>query len=165
MPDFTRAVVSIPGQERKARTPFGANVVIHATSAETGGAFGMWETFTPPGQGPAPHTHTRETEVFRVVRGTYLFHCGTDEFVAAPGTVVTLPPHVRHGWRNIGDETGQMFAIVTPGGCEQLFLDIEATRATTPEEIAVIEARLGIFNDLTEALGLTPNGASTISTG
>jgi hypothetical protein len=94
--------------------------------------------------------------VFRVIRGTYLFRCGDDEFTATPGTVVTLPPHVRHRWRNIGDEPGQMFAIVTPGGCEGLFLDIAQSGADTPEKIAVIEARLGILNDLTAALGLNP---------
>ncbi|WP_037380964.1 cupin domain-containing protein [Sinorhizobium americanum] len=154
MPDFERAVVSMPGNERIARTPFGAQVVIHATAAETGGAFGMWETFTPPGQGPAPHTHTRETEVFRVIRGMYRFQCGGEEFDAPPGTVVVLPPHVRHSWRNIGDEPGQMLGIVTPGGCEQLFIDIETSCADTPEKIAEIEARLGIINDAVLALRL-----------
>jgi hypothetical protein len=38
----------------------------------------MWETFTPPGKGPHDHTHTRETEIFRVIRGTYRFRCGDD---------------------------------------------------------------------------------------
>ena len=76
MADFTKAVVSMPGKERFARAPFGGRVIIHATAEETGGAFGMWETFTPPGQGPAPHTHTRETEMFRVISGIYRFRCG-----------------------------------------------------------------------------------------
>ncbi|WP_099558732.1 cupin domain-containing protein [Hartmannibacter diazotrophicus] len=149
---FDRALVSVPGGERVAQTPFGARIVIHATASETGGALGMWETFTPPGHGPAPHTHTRETEVFRVIRGTYRFTCGEDVFDASPGTVVVLPPFVQHAWVNIGNEPGQMFATVTPGGCEQLFLDIAASGATTPEEIAVIEARLGIINEATMAL-------------
>jgi oxalate decarboxylase/phosphoglucose isomerase-like protein (cupin superfamily) len=115
----------------------------------------MWETFTPPGHGPAPHTHTRETEFFRVIRGLYRFQCGDEAFDAPVGTVVVLPPHVPHSWRNIGEEPGQMFGTVTPGGCEQMFLDIEAFGADTPEKIAVIEARLGIINDITLALGLT----------
>ncbi|ABC91394.1 hypothetical protein RHE_CH02622 [Rhizobium etli CFN 42] len=37
------------GGERIAKTPFGARVVIHATAVETGGAFDLWETFTPQG--------------------------------------------------------------------------------------------------------------------
>lgn len=114
----------------------------------------MWETFTPPGQGPEPHTHTRETEVFRVIRGLFRFRCGDEEFDAPPGTVVVLAPHVRHSWRNIGDEPGQLFAMVTPGGFEQLFIDIEASCADTPEKIAEIEARMGIINDAVLALRL-----------
>jgi len=47
-----------------------------------------------------------------------------------------------------------MFGTVTPGGCEQLFIDIEALNADAPEKIAVIEARLGIINDVTLALNL-----------
>lgn len=154
MAGFNRAVVSQPGQERVAKTPFGARIVIHATAEETGGAFGMWETFTPPGHGPAPHTHTRETEVFRVITGHYRFCCGEEEFDAPPGTVVVLPPNVRHSWRNISDQPGQMFATVTPGGCERLFIEIERTGADTPEKIAVIEASLGIINDETEKTAL-----------
>jgi hypothetical protein len=52
-----------------------------------------------------------------------------------------------------------MFAIVTPGGCERLFIDIEATGARTPEEIAVIERRLGIINEATQVLGSGPVSA------
>ena len=114
----------------------------------------MWETFTPPGQGPAPHTHTRETEVFRIIRGLYRFRCGEDEFDAAPGTVVTLPPFVQHSWVNIGADAGQMFAIVSPGGCEGLFIDIERSGAKTASEIAVFESRYGIINEATRRLGL-----------
>lgn len=154
MSEFTRAVASLPGQERKARTPFGAVIHIHATAAETDGAIGMWDTFTPPGQGPALHTHTRETEVFRIIHGTYLFRCGDEEFVAEPGAVVVLPPHVQHGWRNISDEPGQMFGMVTPAGCEGMFNEIEESGADTPEKIARIEARYGIRNEMTAALGL-----------
>jgi mannose-6-phosphate isomerase-like protein (cupin superfamily) len=152
MVTFEKAVISSPDGKRTARTPFGAPITIHATAKETGGALGMWETFTPPGEGPAPHTHTRETEVFRVVKGLYRVRCGDEEFDAPPGTVVTLPPFVPHSWRNISQEVGQMFAIVTPGGLEQLFMDIEQENARTSAEIAVIERRMGIVNDATKAL-------------
>jgi quercetin dioxygenase-like cupin family protein len=157
---FVRSVVAFPGAERVARTPFGARIVIHAMAAETGGAFGMWETFTPPGQGPAPHTHTRETEAFHVICGTYRFWCGDDQFDAPPGTVVVLPPNVRHAWKNISDEPGRMLGIVTPGGCEHMFIDIESSGADTPRRIAAIEARYGIENEETVDLakGTEPAG-------
>ncbi|MBP2235315.1 oxalate decarboxylase/phosphoglucose isomerase-like protein (cupin superfamily) [Sinorhizobium kostiense] len=89
-----------------------------------------------------------------MIRGLYRFRCGDEEFDAPPGTVVVLPPHVRHSWRNIGDEPGQLFAMVTPGGFEQLFVDIETSCADTREKIAEIEARMGIINDAVLALRL-----------
>ena len=152
MPVFDKAVASIAGKERFARSPFGGRVIIHATAAETGGTFGMWETFVPPGQGPAPHTHTRETEVFRVIRGTFRVTCGDQEFEAAEGSVITLPPHVEHSWRNVGDVPGQMFGIATPAGFEQMFIQIDATNAKTEAEIARIETSFGIINAATKAL-------------
>ncbi|WP_237361696.1 cupin domain-containing protein [Rhizobium gallicum] len=154
--NFTRAQVSIPGNERVAMTPFGARMFIHALRTETGGAFGIWDTFTAPGEGPAPHTHTRETEMFRVVQSTYRFWCGGEEFDAPPGTIVVLPPHVEHAWRNIGSELGQMLGIATPGGCEGMFRDIAALGlGATSMDIAAVEARYGIINDETKALAIT----------
>lgn len=75
------------------------------------------------------------------------------EFDAPLDMVVTLPPIVPPSWRNISDEPGRMFAIVTPGGREQLYIDIVATGAKTAEATAVIERPLGIINEATEALG------------
>ena len=155
MVQFTKAIVSKPGQERIAPAPFGGHVVIHATAEETGGAVGMWETFTPPGKGPHNHTRTRETEIFRVIRGHYRFRCGDDEFDGYPGAVVVMPPNIPHSFRNVGDEPGQMLVTVTPGGFEQMFFEIGKTGASTIEAIATIEAKFGIINAQTTALGLT----------
>lgn len=152
MTDFVKPVVSMPGSERIARAPMGARVIIHATAEQTAGAFGIWETLVPPGKGPEPHSHDRETECFRVLTGVFRFRCGDEEFIAHPGTTVVLPPHVEHAWVNISDEPGRIFAFVTPGGFEHLFMDIEATGADTPAKIAVLEARYGVSNAETAKL-------------
>jgi mannose-6-phosphate isomerase-like protein (cupin superfamily) len=153
--DFRRAHVSRPDGQRLVKSSFGEPLVIHATAADTGGAFGIWEASVAPGAGPLPHAHTRETEVFRVLEGTFRFWCGDETFEGGPGTTVTLPPHVPHYWRNIGDQPGRMIGIVTPGGFEQFFIEIDRTGARMPAELAVIEARLGIINEATEALAAT----------
>lgn len=153
MPAFTRAVVSIPGKQRFGLTPFLAPIVVHSAAAETGGSFGAWDTITPPGKGPAGHMHTRESELFRVIESTYHFICGDDEFDAPPGTFVALPPHVPHKWWNIGDGQGLMMGMAAPGGCERMFLDIAAQGSSNQSDIARIEARIGIVNDETKALG------------
>lgn len=163
MPVFDRAVVSIPGSQRYGQTPFGAPMVIHATADETSGSLGGWDTITPSGRGPAGHMHTREVELFLVLESTYHFICGEDEFDAPSGTVVVLPPHVPHKWWNIGTTTGRMLGIVTPAGCERLFLDIVAEKPANQADIARIEHRLGIANDDTQALGLTHYSTPTMA--
>jgi quercetin dioxygenase-like cupin family protein len=149
---FNRAVVSLPDGPKRGRAPHGSPILVHATAEQTGGAFGMWETFVPPGKGPTSHTHTRETEVFRVISGTFRFWCGDDVFEAPAGTVVTLPPHIPHSWINIGDSMGQVMAIVSPAGCEQLFIEIAKLDHPTPRDVALIEKRLGIYNEETQKL-------------
>jgi quercetin dioxygenase-like cupin family protein len=149
---FDRAVVSLPGKERVYRNSHGGQIFIHATAEETGGAIGMWEAFSPPGTGPHRHTHTRETEVFRVVEGYYRFWCGNDIIEGGAGLTVTLPPLVPHSWRNISDRMGRMFAVVTPGGFEHLFVEIARTGADTPAKVLAIETTLGIVDSELEEL-------------
>lgn len=142
---FKKPVASLPGQERIARHPHGGRVFIHATAEETAGAFGAWETFSAPGTGPTSHTHTRETEMFRVIVGTYRFWCG-DEVIDAPeGSTVVLPPHVPHRWKNISDMPGRMMGIVTPGGFERFFDELERSGADTPEKILAIQEQFGLI--------------------
>jgi quercetin dioxygenase-like cupin family protein len=149
---FVRAVVSLSSSPKLGRGPTGAPILIHATGEQTNGAFGMWENFVPPGKGPDAHTHSRETEVFRVIAGTFRFNCGDQTFEAPPGSVVTLPPHVEHVWTNIGDTMGQMMAIVSPAGFEQFFIEIAKLSNPTPRDIALIERRLGVESEETRRL-------------
>jgi mannose-6-phosphate isomerase-like protein (cupin superfamily) len=141
---FNRAVASLPGRERIARHPHGGQVFIHATAEDTGGAYGIWETFSAPGTGPSRHMHTRETEVFRVIEGHYRFWCG-DEMIDAPvGSVIVLPPLVPHHWRNVSDITGRMMGFVTPGGFEHFFIELERVGADGPAAILPVQQRFGL---------------------
>jgi hypothetical protein len=62
---------------------------------------------------------------------------------------VTLPPHVKHNWRNIGDTPGRLFNNVTPGRFEHLFVAVAESSASTHEKIARIEPGLGIVGAAT----------------
>ena len=141
---FDRALVSFSDSPQNGRAPHGSPVLVHVTAAQTDGTIGIWENFVAPGKGPTPHTHTRETEVFRVIEGTFRFWCGEDSFEGGAGTVVTLPPNVPHHWVNIGETTGRMMGFVSPGGAERLFLELAAIVNPTPEDIARVEQSLGI---------------------
>lgn len=145
MSTFQRAVASLPGQERIARHPHGGAIFIHATAAETDGAFGIWETFSAPGTGPTRHTHLRETEIFRVIAGTHRFWCGPDEFDAPAGSTIVLPPGIPHRWQNVSDGEGRMMGIVTPGGFEGFFMELERAGARDVEQILAIQERYGVI--------------------
>jgi mannose-6-phosphate isomerase-like protein (cupin superfamily) len=143
---FPRAVVSFPDIARRIPNGRGGYGILHATADETAGAFGAWEGFPAPGAGPTWHTHTRETETFRVLAGTFGYWCGDDYFEGGTGTVISLPPHVPHRWQNVGDTPGHVFGIVAPGGFERYFLEIERRNATTAEAMLAIETELGIID-------------------
>lgn len=63
-----------------------------------------------PGQRTCWHRHQRQTDQFRVLRGTVRFGM-FEEFkphqyhvLAKPDWMVTIPPGTWHGYENIGDE-------------------------------------------------------------
>ena len=61
--------------------------------------------------------HSHETaEVFIIHSGTWAFYLGPDcedgEVVLGPGDTVSIPTHVFRGFKNVGDGTGYMFAVL-----------------------------------------------------
>lgn len=138
---FDRAITSIPGRERVFRI-FGTPTTLHVSAADSNGALGMWEAVVPPGHGVDFHTHTREDEMFYVLRGEFGFWCGADAFVLGPGGSITLPRQVRHAWRNVGGSEGQLLTVVTPGGFEGFFLEIERLGLTPADGAALAAAEL-----------------------
>ena len=120
-------------------------LIVHLTANDTDGRLGMWETFPPAGAGPRAHTHTRETEFFHVVAGTFRVWCGDEEYTAGPSTAVALPPGIRHRWQNIGDGPGHLLAFVAPGGFEAFILEQARMRSPAPAELQALEERFGIL--------------------
>ena len=144
---FDKPVLSLPGRQRISDNGRGGRGVIHLTAEETGGAIGMWEAHPAPGTGPGWHTHTRETETFCILAGTFRFWVGEDTCDAGPGGVVALPPHIPHQWKNVGDTPGHGIGISTPGGFERFFIELARKGGMmTPEEIAALNAELGVVD-------------------
>lgn len=121
-----------------------------ATSAETGGAYVLIDSIIPPGGGPPPHIHTRETEVFVVIEGSIT--C-TEEGVSrtlGPGETITLLPRKPHTFRNNTDKPARMLVICLPAAIEKMFVEagtpVDApyiappARPPTPAEIELLTA-------------------------
>jgi quercetin dioxygenase-like cupin family protein len=80
----------------------------------TGGALTSIETVNAPGFGPPLHRH-RETEVFYVLEGRYLFEVDGRQFIAETGDVVTAPGGSAHTFVNITDAPARQFIQILPG--------------------------------------------------
>jgi quercetin dioxygenase-like cupin family protein len=93
---------------------------------ETGGEVLYVETWVDPGGGVTPHVHPALEERFHILAGNPTFLAGRKwKRVSAGGTVV-VPPGVRHGYRNDGDEQVHFICEARPPSTLQEFLE-EAT--------------------------------------
>ena len=99
------------------------DVKVKVTSAQTGGRLSPLEIDVTPGFGNNAHAHGGEDEAFYIASGDFRFINGAGTFDAGAGAFVYVPRGTRHGFRNIGSETGKLMVFYTPAGAEQFFLD------------------------------------------
>ncbi|HEY9523409.1 MAG TPA: cupin domain-containing protein [Thermopolyspora sp.] len=72
------------------------------------------------GEAPPFHMHTREDEVFLLIKGSALVWSGDQEYELGEGGIVFLPRNVPHGYRITSDEA-DLLMIATPSGIEDMF--------------------------------------------
>ena len=92
-----------------------------ASAAETGGAYSLFETCTPPQGGTPPHLQSYEDEAFFVLSGTYAFQVGDDVAELGPGGYAFVPRDTVHAYTNSGEVDARMLILVTPGGIHENF--------------------------------------------
>jgi len=89
-----------------------------------GGRFTIIETKNAPGFGPPLHRH-RETEVFRVMEGRYLYEVNGQRFEAAEGDLVSVPGGAAHAFLNIAENPARQLVIMEPGmDAEKFFVHL-----------------------------------------
>lgn len=95
-----------------------------ATSASTGGLFGVYRwTMPPSASGAAPHFHRTIAESFFVLVGTVKIFDGRAWLDAAPGDFVHVPPGGVHGFRNDADAVAQMLIHFAPGAPREAYFE------------------------------------------
>jgi mannose-6-phosphate isomerase-like protein (cupin superfamily) len=96
--------------------------VFKADGLETGDRYCVSEwSVAPGGQGPGPHRHDSNEELFLVTEGTMAFRVG-DEWIDAPaGTFIRIPADVTHDFENRTAEPASVFNVFIPGGFEAGF--------------------------------------------
>ena len=147
----------------------GRPIYQHVKAGDLPSEIGLFEEILPAKSlGAPPHTHTNEDEIFIVLEGEVHFLNGTDEVIAGPGTVASLPRNNQHGFWNPYDEPAQLLVLVAPGHFQEFFGAVEKAvteaKASTPQEIGAIigqeAAKRGVMIDMSalppSALALLP---------
>jgi mannose-6-phosphate isomerase-like protein (cupin superfamily) len=133
----SRVTISLPGEGDSLDA--GGGLLCKVPAAATGGAYSVLELVLPPGGGTPRHVHHREDELLAVVEGELEVVDDTGTRIALPGSVVRLPRHAVHAFRNAGDEPCRLVITAIPGGLEKFFEVVSliaASGTATPERLA-----------------------------
>lgn len=100
---------------------FGSAIRFMLTAEHTAGTLTLGLASVPPGDGPPPHLHEAEDELFIILEGRYSFLADGAWTEAGPGAVVYLPRGCVHTFRNAGDTTARHWVLTTPSGFESFY--------------------------------------------
>jgi mannose-6-phosphate isomerase-like protein (cupin superfamily) len=142
----------------------GERVVFRKTSAETGGAAVVVETFLRPyATGARTHLHPAQEERFEVLKGSVGFQVGRRQLVAGPGHRLTVPAGTRHRVWNAGDEDAQVLSEIRPAlRFEQLVAALQTLGSGRPDLVRL--ARVGRAYPDTIRFSLSPLRVLTAGT-
>lgn len=96
-------------------------VTFKAIAEDTGGAYSLFETLTPVGQGAPPHRQRFEDEAFFVLDGVYTFLVGDQHVELTAGGYAFVPRETVHAYTNSGTTPARMLILVSPGGIHEQF--------------------------------------------
>lgn len=83
----------------------------------------------PHTRGPPQHRHGRHDEGFYVLSGTVRFTVGDEDYDAATGTLVMVPPGTPHTFANLTDQPAVILSTFTPDLYVQYFRDLQEVLA------------------------------------
>jgi len=69
--------------------------------------------YLEPGMQVNPHSHPFEQVVY-IVKGQMRFHIGDDVVEGGPGSLIRIPPDIKHYGEPIGDETVWNLDVFSP---------------------------------------------------
>lgn len=107
-------------QQQKLEWLDGGIFSVLLDGAATDGQLTVGRFSVAEGEAPPYHMHTREDEVFLLVKGEALVWAADKQMELSEGGIVFLPRNVPHGYR-IVSETADLLMICTPAGIEGMF--------------------------------------------
>jgi quercetin dioxygenase-like cupin family protein len=125
---LTLPILRQPGDRETLTWLGGAQVQILMDTAATAGRMSVLTIAADEGYTAAAHVHSREDELFYVLRGAMTAWVGDRRLEVATGASVLLPRGVGHRYRVDADGT-ELLNVCTPGGLDGFFREIAAELA------------------------------------
>ena len=108
------------GQQQTLEWLDGGTFSVLLDGAATDGQLTVGRFRVTKGEAPPFHMHTREDEIFLLIKGSALVWSGDRQYELGEGGIVFLPKNVPHGYRITSDEA-DLLMIATPSGIEGMF--------------------------------------------
>jgi len=109
-----------PGEGNRVRA-FGNEIEFMLSGEQTADSLTVGLASVPVGNGPPPHVHHSEDELFLILEGEYRIYLNGNWTTVGPGTVVYLPRGSVHTFQVAGDKPGRHWTLQTPSGFERYF--------------------------------------------
>ncbi|WP_299122076.1 cupin domain-containing protein [uncultured Winogradskyella sp.] len=105
-----------------------------------------WVDNVEPGVGIPPHTHTKEDEIFRVIKGKIEIMVDGKTTTLEAGDMAYAPKDIPHSWKVVGTEKAKMITSAFPAGIELMFKKLADLPAGPPDfkKVAEICSEYGI---------------------
>ncbi|WP_276166610.1 cupin domain-containing protein [Zobellia alginiliquefaciens] len=123
------------------------DIQTHKLAGEgTGNQITEWVSNVDPGVGIPPHIHTKEDEIFRVIKGQVEIMVDGETTVLEEGDVAYAPKNIPHAWTVVGTEKAEMITSAFPAGIEIMFGELAELPEGPPDfdKVAAICANHGI---------------------
>lgn len=114
--------------------------------SETNNQIVEWVDNVEPGTGIPPHVHTKEDEIFRVIKGQVEIMVDGKTTILNSGDTAFAPKNLPHSWKVVGTEKAKMITSAFPAGIELMFRKLADLPAGPPDFVKVTEVcgRYGI---------------------
>lgn len=101
--------------------------------SDTGNQIVEWVNNVEPGVGIPPHIHTKEDEIFRVIKGQIEMMVDGVTTILNEGDIAFAPKEIAHSWKVIGSENAKMIISAFPAGIEHMFKELAKLPAGPPD--------------------------------
>lgn len=153
---MSMAYLAQPEQQQQLEWLDGGTLAILLDGKATDGQLTVGRFDVAEGEAPPYHMHTREDEVFMVIKGEALLWYDDQEMELHEGGIVYLPRKVPHAYR-ITSKKADLLMICTPAGIEGMFRHAGRDRSLPrPEGFAISPEKLAEASDMYDQVVVGP---------